>query len=372
MRTRRLLVILLFFAAALVVVWMLSSAGERTRVHPAAESASGGDERRAPQPRPGPDVGLRKEVDSAERSRPPAPEPAPNTDQAVRDYVANKMADPEYDWKQPINFYGKAVDENQLAVEGASVDFKWTNLSADGTSEYHTTSDESGFFSMVNRKGKCLSVTVSKAGYYSTGDARKASFEYANPAEGLFTPDVNVPVLFHLRKKGVGVDLITSRYGAAPDFPIHIPRDGTPVLVDLVERRVGEVGQLRISENKPAYDTWKEAKTWSFRMEIPGGGFVAEHDEFPFEAPATGYQPVVEFNLQQGQPDWALNLEKDYYMKFGNPPRYGVLHLQTGISMGGAILTYRYQSRRHAKPGAEMKEPSCEEGQAVCGKARRT
>ncbi len=203
MRTRRLLAILLFFAAALVVVWMLSSGGERTRVHTAAEPASGGDENRAPQARPGPGVRIRKEADSAERSRPPAPKPAPNTHQAVRDYVANKMADPEYDWKQPINFYGKAVDENQQAVEGASVDFKWTDLSADGTSENHATSDKSGFFSMVNRKGKCLSVTVSKAGYYSSGDARKASFEYANPAEGLFTPDVNTPVLFHLRKKGL-------------------------------------------------------------------------------------------------------------------------------------------------------------------------
>ena len=31
---------------------------------------------------------------------------------------------------------------------------------------------------------------------------------------------------------------------------------------------------------------------------------------------------------------------KDYYIKFGSPPRYGRLHLETLIEMQGARLTY--------------------------------
>jgi hypothetical protein len=48
----------------------------------------------------------------------------------------------------------------------------------------------------------------------------------------------------------------------------------------------------------------------------------------------------LEFNYQKDQPDWTEDLKKDYYIKFGNPPLYGRLHLETGISYGGATLTY--------------------------------
>lgn len=69
-------------------------------------------------------------------------------------------------------------------------------------------------------------------------------------------------------------------------------------------------------------------------MEIPDGGFVEENEEFPFEAPENGYQPVMEFNFQQGQTNWTIHLKDDYYIKFGNPARYGWLHLDTSINSG--------------------------------------
>jgi hypothetical protein len=261
--------------------------------------------------------------------------------QEVIDYTRNSMADPQYDWKQPINFYGKVVDENNQPVEGAAIDFKWTDLSPNGTSEFHTTSDATGLFSMVNQTGKRLSVTASKPGYYSAADARLASFEYANPADGLFTPDQNNPVVFHLRKKGAGVDLVTSQYGVKSYYGVSVPVDGTPVRVDLLERKSGgRDGQLIISKTTPPYEKWKEATEWSFRMEIPDGGFVAENDEFPFEAPESGFRSVVQFDFQKGQTNWATMMQKDYYIKFGTPPRYGRLHLETLIEMQGARLTY--------------------------------
>lgn len=273
------------------------------------------------------------------RSNPVVVEGTQISEEALR-YVENVKADPQYDWKQPINFYGKVVDENNEAVEGASVDFKWTDLSPNGTSQYQTTSDSTGLFSLVNQTGKRLSVTVSKLGYYGAADARMASFEYANPADGLFTPDPNSPVVLHLRKKGTGVDLITSQSGMSPDFPFNIPRDGTPVILDLMQRRIGGGGQIQISENKPGHDNWRQATSWWFRMEIPDGGFVEQNDEFPFEAPEGVYQPVVQFDFQQGQTNWATGVKQDFYIKFGNPPRYGRFQVQTDISYGGAIITY--------------------------------
>lgn len=275
---------------------------------------------------------------SVDRSRPKAESSA--VSDAVRLYVEKSLADPEYEGKQPINFYGKVVDENDSPVEGASVDFKWTDLSPTGTSEYRTVSDSAGLFSMLNQRGKRLSVTASKAGYYTAAGARLASFEYANPAEGLFTPDASQPVVFRLRKKGLGTALVTSQYGMKPYLGVTMPLDGSSVYIDLLQRKSGANGPMKASQSKPPAEEWKQATAWSFRMEIPDGGFVEQNDEFPFEAPENGYQPVVEFNFQRGGTNWADGIRKDFYVKFGNPPRYGRFRLETLIEMAGARFTY--------------------------------
>lgn len=63
-------------------------------------------------------------------------------------------------------------------------------------------------------------------------------------------PDPNNPVIFHFRKKGEGVDLITSQYGVQPYLGVSAPRDGSPVRVDFFDRKVGQGGQLEISQRK--------------------------------------------------------------------------------------------------------------------------
>ena len=195
-------------------------------------------------------------VSKSALNQPAAGQPSANAtasiSEAVKEYVEKSMADPQYDWKQPIDFYGRVVDENNVPVANASVHFEWNDISEKGTSDATATSDSNGYFSLVDRRGKRLYVDVGKEGYYSSGDARNATFEYANPADGLFTPNPNNPVVFHLRKKGVGADLITSEYGVKPYFGVTIPLDGTPVQVDLLERKIGQ-GTLVISQLKPEY-----------------------------------------------------------------------------------------------------------------------
>ena len=277
---------------------------------------------------------------TAHSSSSPMNEWSPSFSNTMVRYVQNVRADPQYDWKQPINFYGKVLDESNQPIENASVDFTWTDLSPNGTSHYHTWSDSVGLFSMLHKNGKRLSVSASKSGYYSAADARLASFEYANPGDGLFTPDPTRPVVFHLRKKGAGVNLITSQFGMASDFQLHVQRDGTPTKVDLMERKIAESGQLLVSQIKPEYKVWKQATSWSFKMEITDGGFIEENDEFPFEAPEGGYRPVAEFYFNKAETNWTVGVTKKYYIKFGSPARYGYLQLNTSISMGGAIITY--------------------------------
>ncbi len=116
--------------------------------------------------------------------------------------------DPNFDWKQPITFYGKVIDQNEQSVANADVHFVWTDLSQNGTSEVDSKSDVRGDFSLTDKTGKRLSVTVSKDGYYTPKTEASSSFEYANPSGGLFVRNMANPVFFHLYKKGRPEDLI--------------------------------------------------------------------------------------------------------------------------------------------------------------------
>lgn len=264
-------------------------------------------------------------------------DPYAQTNRVVRTPQATSL-DPFSDWKQPINFFGKVIDQDNHPVPEASIEFAWNDLSDEGRSIVRTQSDYNGCFSLENRRGKRLMVVVLKKGYY-TSRQTPVAFEYAT-ADELFIPDSHNPVVFHLRKKGDGVDLLTSAYGVKPDLQVSIPRTGALVKVDLLNRNSGSGGQMIISQSKPEYAAWKQANSWSFRMEIPDGGFVEQNDEFPFEAPESGYQPAVSFEFDKASPDWATQIKAKYYVKLGTPPRYGRLQVQTGISYGGATLTY--------------------------------
>ena len=235
---------------------------------------------------------------------------APSVTAADWQYYQNNKADPLYDWKQPINFYGMVLDENDQPVTGASADFKWTDLSPDGTSEYHTTSDSLGFFSMLNQKGKRLSVSVSKSGYYSAADARLASFEYANPADGLFTPDPNSPVPFHLRKKGEAAQLIhgLKLFGSRVD--------GTLSYVDLTAAKNGLTppGDLTVKCNRSG--RMENGKfDWVFTVSVPAGGLIESTDEFMFLAPEEGYQSSFEVGHKATDSDWVGQEKRKFYLK---------------------------------------------------------
>jgi hypothetical protein len=124
-------------------------------------------------------------------------------------------------------------------------------------------------------------------------------------------------------------------------FSVVAPLNGTLLWVDLLQRKSGsQGGQLILRQKKPPYEKWKQATEWSLHLEIPDGGFIEHHDEFPFEAPETGYERVLDFHLEKDQPDWLTAIRKDYYIKFGSPARYGRLHLETEILMTGVRLTY--------------------------------
>jgi len=238
-------------------------------------------------------------------------------------------------WKHPISFYGKVVDENTNPVAQATVTFIWNDTSESGSSKSSAKSDQNGFFSLSGVTGRGLSVYVEKAGYYYVKQGSQNDFDYS---EG-FVGDPGNPIIFRMRKKGAGIDLITSQHGVSPVLQIKSSPDGSPVRVDLFNQKVGADGQLGISQNKPAYGAWQSTTGWSYRLAIPSGGLVETTDEFAYEAPESGYQPAVEFKFQKGDTNWTERIDKTFYVAFGTPRKYGRLHVETTMT-SGTILEY--------------------------------
>lgn len=267
-----------------------------------------------------------------------------NRDELTRQFAENMRSDPNYMFKIKIKFYGRVVDETGNPVAGADIGFTWNKLKSDGGFETGSavgTSDQAGLFSLQDdAESNGLGVKVSKPGYFTLRSDR-STFDYAQPyANNFLTPDASNPVIFHLRKRQNGVPLITSQNALGSDFSIAVPQNGTTILVNLLERKTGD-GALQLSQTKPDPAAWKQASEWSFQMAIPDGGFVEyQNEEFPFTAPDTGYQTAVGFDFKKDQPDWAEGISKDYYIKFGNPPVYGRLHVETQIDLNSVRLTY--------------------------------
>ena len=123
----------------------------------------------------------------------------------ARRYLEESRLDRQWPWKQSIDFYGKVVDERGQAVEGAAVEMSWmswNDLSEERTSKTNMLSYSSGLFALEGQQGKLLSVSVSKAGYYSPPIGWIKSFEYANPLSPTFTGLIHQTRSFFTCAKG--------------------------------------------------------------------------------------------------------------------------------------------------------------------------
>lgn len=242
-------------------------------------------------------------------------------------------------WQAPINFYGKVVDENTNPITGANITFEWTETpTEEGNKTSTTKSDANGLFSLQDKRGPSLEVLISKEGYYASHGGHWG-YSYAFGPNKI-SPDPSSPIIFHLHKKGQEAQLITSDYGIRNDFPVLVPRDGTPVNVDLLQRKTTSSGDLQISQLKPERAQMRQATNWSFHMRLSDGGFIEENDDFPFTAPETGYQSTIDLDFTKGDADWATQFTKDYYIVFGQPQKYGLLHIEGNIAQQTIFLKY--------------------------------
>jgi hypothetical protein len=215
-----------------------------------------------------------------------AVEPPPRTsdpEELQRWWQTMRQRDRRFEWKMPIEFYGLVIDDQGQPVEGAKIRFQWTDLSPEGTSESTMFSNNSGLFQLSGAKGKNLGVEVRKEGYKHYFTGTQFSFEYAAYSEKSFhVPDRNNPVIFRLRKNRKTEPLIKREVtlpiaiGSPATFAMDPKNPDAPKVV------------FELLTNAQIRD-----KQWSARISVPGGGLQATLEEFPFEAPESGYETSV-------------------------------------------------------------------------------
>jgi len=259
------------------------------------------------------------------------------TEEAMQEWWARHQRDKYADWKVPVTFYGRVVDEDAKPVSGAKVHFQWTDLSTKGTSQADTVSDEQGFFSLTGVRGKNLGVYVSKNGYYTPRSERTAGFEFAIPSDSnYYQPDANNPVLFRLRKKGPGTQLVKK------SIEVALPNLGSSANVDLNSGNVASAGQLVVQTWKP----WPPKPIsphydWKVELTIANGGFADAPEDFAFEAPETGYNPSLAVDMQASRGNnWNVSAEKTLYFTFDEPKKYGRLHFRTDGNSRYVFIDY--------------------------------
>jgi hypothetical protein len=115
-----------------------------------------------------------------------------------------------------------------------------------------------------------------------------------------------------------------------------MPRDGTPVSLDLVTGKTTTEADGGLIIQCWTEDRGKrpgEKYDWRSRVTIPGGGLVISDKEFDFIAPENGYTPFVEVNMSADRSDWKNDVDlKLFYRLSGGA--YGRMTLSL-IAGGG-------------------------------------
>lgn len=303
MQRRWLLVGLIVIVA--LTIWRFSDRSTGERAEPAANNATPAGV--APQPQTTPRLS----------DQPSYEVPAGGAYTGLSDarwqwWEVMKKVDRSFEWKMPISFYGRVIDEDGRPVAGATVRFSWTDASARGSSDKIATSDADGRFSLVGETGKRLSVRVAKDGFHSSGGEGGQSFEYAAFFEDIYhRPDTSNPVTFQLIKK-LDPEPIVARHlsqRTSYDEPCYFEID-RGILVQQPTAGAGLKFTFERSESPQG-----QPFDWTWKVEGVNSTLSAIADEFPQLAPEDGYVPSWETSQAASAPSFEQTGHARFYVR---------------------------------------------------------
>ena len=216
--------------------------------------------------------------------------------------------DPQFQWRTPLNFYGRVIDQNAQPVANARVGLAWNDIK--GSHEKNIESGNDGRFELKDVIGKVLSVQVGKNGYAGAASSTKRGFEYsAFWDQDFYLADKENPVLFRLWK------LEDAEPMYFWDKLKKLTVDGQKVWFDTKTGRLGASGDVAFSTKRGATYAPRQFD-WSLSIEAaPGGGLALSKEELMFEAPEGGYEPSWTQDIGGKDASYAISKSVNFYLK---------------------------------------------------------
>lgn len=244
---------------------------------------------------------------------------------------AMEKSDPKFEWKMPIEFYGRVVDQFGAPVDSATVNLDWNVVG--GTTKQVVKTAADGSFSLQGARGKTLGVNIVKEGYLNTEESHN-SFEYAAFfQENFLVPDQARPVVFRLQKL-MGAEPML-KYITNTEIAVRVE----PVLLNVETGKLGSEGDLAFSvivgSGRGQY-----GPDYTLTIRANGGAsFALSDEEFMFNAPESGYRRVVVYNRLSSAPNYSLTQPYRFYVKTRSG-KYasvtGEITIREGLSEGKA------------------------------------
>lgn len=229
----------------------------------------------------------------------------------------------------PIVFYGKVIDQNNQPVEGVRVAAFYNRWSVSGLVEQrpgrmtnYFSSDGKGQFEVKGIRGSSMTIQLEKEGYELAPHSRM-SFAFDPGALERYVPDLANPVVYHMWK----------RLGAAEleglSFESMIPSDGQSIWIaeksDKGSRAELPDAILKLTVNRERRMVTfadKSPYKWNFEIDMLGGGIQKTDDLFLYQAPETGYNPILTVLHEASDPNWIREQTFIFYFKT-NKNKYG-------------------------------------------------
>lgn len=230
---------------------------------------------------------------------------------------------------QPIQFYGKVLDQDGAPVAGAKVtggvmvQTKWMNGEIKNS---YTTTDGAGLFAFNGLAGRDISIWLEKPGYeFKNGDHTLFKYSKLTKESERHTPDANAPVVFTMWKQKGPESLVHTKLSR-----LSVPVDGTAVEFDLITgQKTTGGGDLVVKlERNPVHIQRGQRFDWKVTLEVPNGGLIEIGDAYPNEAPAEGYEASTVVEMPVNSTEWQSSVTRGYYIKSRGGQSYARVNLR--------------------------------------------
>ncbi len=209
----------------------------------------------------------------------------------------------------PINYYGKVVDQYVEPVRGAKIVGNVLLNVGFERSRYETftaTTNDAGLFQFTNLHGVNLGLSITKSGY-EIGRYDRAS---NGSDKGLHSTSSD-RVIFTMWKLGGAEPMVHTQLDS------RVPYDGSAATFDLLAGKKSSAGELRVALTRTPAQVKRgvDRFDWNVRLEMAGGGLAETADAYQYLAPDAGYQTALVFAQSKNDTKWTQRLTKTFYLR---------------------------------------------------------